>query len=197
MPFTTFLDMQGIEVLIERDGQPLKKLRGLFNAETNTKRKYCGFLPDTDIRPNDWIVKTDTGERLFVVDTKSQSFRGKTESIKAFYQTGAEHENSTQNTQQPIFNIQNAYGSVIGIGNTASFSYQNAVNELRETIESSESPDKEELKQIVSLLEMVVKNQVPASKGLFSKFSGVMERNSWISSAVASAIMTWLLSRIS
>lgn len=65
-----------------------------------------------------------------------------------------------------------------------------------EQIENSTSPDKEELQQIINLLEMVLNNQVPAQKGLLSKFSAVLERNSWITGSIASALLSWLTTQI-
>ena len=52
------------------------------------------------------------------------------------------------------------------------------------------------MEKVIALLEMVVNNQVPASKGLFSKFSELMERHSWLSGSVASTILGWLMSKI-
>ncbi len=196
MPFTRFLNMHGVDVSIERNNDIIQTIRGLFNSENDTHKKYCGFMPGTDIRPNDWIIKVETGERFHVTDTESQTFQGKLQQIKAFYQTETEYNNSQKDVQQPIFNIQNAYGSVIGTGNTATINYNSSIENIKSAVEATDSPDKEELKQIVSLLEMVVNNQVPASKGLFSKFADVMERNSWITGSIAGSLLSWLLSQI-
>ncbi len=196
MPFTRFLNTHGVDVSIERNGVKIQTIRALFNSEKDTHKKYCGFLPGTDIRPNDWILKVETGERFYVADTESQSFQGKLQQIKAFYKTETEYAKSQQDVQQPIFNIQNAYGSVIGTGNAATINYNSSIENIKSAVEATDSPDKEELKQIVSLLEMVVNNQVPASKGLFSKFADVMERNSWITGSIAGSVLSWLLSQI-
>lgn len=196
MPFKRFLEISGVDVLIERNGTVLRTVKGLFNSTKDTHRKYCGFLPDTDIKPNDWIIRAATGERFYIVDTESQSFKGELSSIDAFYQTEVEHKNSNTNTNQSVFNIQNAYGSVIGSGNTATINYNNSIQEIKNAIAESESADKEELKQIVTLLEMIVNNQIPASKGLFSRFSEVMERNSWITGSIAGSLLSWLMTQI-
>ncbi len=86
--------------------------------------------------------------------------------------------------------------NIFGSGNTATINYNNSIQDIKKAIAESESTDKEELKQIVSLLEMVVNNQVPASKGLFSRFSEVMERNSWITGSIAGALLPWLTMQI-
>lgn len=196
MPFEHFFNTHGVDVSIERNGTVLQTIKGLFNSTKDEHRKYCGFLPGTDVKPNDWIIKVETGERFYVLDTESQSFNGKLSCIDAYYQTAVEYKNSNKNSQQSVFNIQNAYGSVIGNGNTATINYNNSIQDIKKAIAESESTDKEELKQIVSLLEMVVNNQVPASKGLFSRFSEVMERNSWITGSIAGALLSWLTMQI-
>lgn len=65
---------------------------------------------------------------------------------------------------------------------------------MRARIASEGGQDSDELNRIADLLEMIVNNQIPASKGLFSKFSSVMERHSWLSSAISSALISWLMS---
>lgn len=95
-----------------------------------------------------------------------------------------------------MFNIGNAYGSVIGTQQNVSLNYENSLQAAKEQLESSDSPDKEELQHIISLLEMITRNQLPPQKGLLSKFSAVMERNSWITGTVTSALLSWLTSQI-
>lgn len=112
--------------------------------------------------------------------------------MRAFYQTTTEHNAKTE-TATTIFNIETATNSVIGTQSTITMNINNSIQEAREQIDSSNSNDKEELQQIISLLEMVINNQVPAQKGLLSKFSAVMERNSWITSTISSALLNWLL----
>ena len=37
---------------------------------------------------------------------------------------------------------------------------------------------------------------IPVQKGILSKFSDVMERNSWITGAIASTLLSWLTTQI-
>lgn len=94
------------------------------------------------------------------------------------------------------FNIQNAYGSVIGSQSSVVMNYNAAIQNAKKEIEASNSPDKEDLDKIISLLEMIVNNQLSPQKGLFSKFSSVMERNSWITGTITSTLLGWLTSQI-
>lgn len=106
-----------------------------------------------------------------------------------------EFESQPQNS--PIFHINNAYGSVIGTQQNVTLNYKSSLSQLKSDVNECNSEDKESLQKIVSLLEMILDNQVPPNKGIFSKFSAVMERNSWFTSAVSSTIMSWLMTQIS
>lgn len=91
-----------------------------------------------------------------------------------------------------VFNIENATNSVIGTQANVTMNIEHSIQEAKEQINSSTSEDKEELHQIISLLEMVVNNQIPAQKGLLSKFSATIQRNSWIASPITSIFLKWL-----
>lgn len=91
-----------------------------------------------------------------------------------------------------VFNIENATNSVIGTQSNVTLNINNAIQETKEQIESSDSDDKAELRQIINLLEMVINEQIPAKKGLFSKFTAVIQRNSWIASPITSIFLKWL-----
>ncbi len=91
-----------------------------------------------------------------------------------------------------IFNIENATNSVIGTQAHVTLNIGSAIHETREKIDSSNSEDKAELHQIIDLLEMVVSNQMPVKKGLFSKFTAAIQRNSWIASPLTSILLKWL-----
>lgn len=102
-----------------------------------------------------------------------------------------------QQKPAPIFHINNAHGSVIGTQQNVTLNYTSSLSQLKDDVDNCDSEDKESLQKIVSLLEMIIDNQVPPSKGIFSKFSAIMERNSWFTSAVSSTIMGWLMTQIS
>ncbi len=195
MPLETFLRSHGLNYTIQRCGETDRLELGLTNHEKATGRAYIGFRPNTDIKVDDILINP-SGDRVFVVDVMTDFFCGKPEQLKAYYQTEAERNIANRSTA-PIFNVQNAYNSVIGTGNQVTFNYDASIQELKRQISEFESPDKAEMEKIVALLEMVVNNQVPPSKGLFSKFSAVMERHSWLSSSVAATVLGWLLSQLS
>ena len=188
-----FLQNFGQEFSVERNGEVVATHEGLPNKESNGGTKYIGFRPGVDIQPGDWVINT-SGERFYVKNRETQSPFGKPYQLKIYYDTEFDY-NRQQSTTQTVFNITNASGSVIGNYNNVSISYTKTLNELRDKVENNDSPDKTELQNIVKLLEMIVDNKVPVSKGIFSKFSDVMERHSWITSAIASTILTWMTTR--
>lgn len=69
----------------------------------------------------------------------------------------------------------------------------NTIQKTREQINSSSSTDKEELLEIINLLEKVVNGQTPVKKGLLSKFSDAIQKNSWITSPITSILLNWLM----
>lgn len=193
-PFISFLKRHGQKYSIERNGEIVFEIDGLPNHETTTGRQYIGFMPGSDVLANDWLINT-VGERFYVSDVKTTFVLKEPHCLNAYYLTEFEQQKSLQ-TGNPTFNIQNAYGSVIGTQSSVILNYNDSIQHLKDQINSTESNDKEELKQLCSLLEMVVNNQVPVQKGLLTKFSAVMERNSWITSAITSTLLGWLTTQI-
>lgn len=192
-PAQQFINDRGIIFQIERNGTIISELKGLPNCEKSTSKKYVGFMPDSDIQIGDWIINP-AQDRLYISDIITDFFLGSKNQIKAYYQTGAEYSAKEKATN--IFNIGTASNSVIGTQSNVTMNIAGSIQEAKEKIDSSNSNDKEELIQIISLLEMIVNNQIPAQKGLLSKFSAVMERNSWITGTISSILLNWLLSQV-
>ncbi|MCX4339963.1 MAG: hypothetical protein OSJ72_10000 [Lachnospiraceae bacterium] len=192
-PAQQFINNRGIMFKVERNGCIVSELKGLPNHERSTSRKYIGFMPDSDVQSNDWLINP-ANERFYVADTVTDFFHQQKSQLKAYYQTVTEH-NANPEKATAIFNIENATNSVIGTQSTVTMNINNSIQDAKDQISSSGSSDKEELQQIISLLEMVVNNQVPAQKGLLSKFASVIQRNSWIASPISSILLNWLLTQ--
>lgn len=192
-PAQQFINDRGIMFKVERNGYVVSELKGLPNRDNPQSPRYVGFMPESDVQIGDWLINP-ADERLYVSDTVTDFFLQQKSQLKAYYQTVAEH-NAKLEKATAIFNIGNATNSVIGMQSIVTMNINSSIQEAREKIASSESSDKEELQQIISLLEMVVNNQVPAQKGLLSKFSAVMERNSWITGTISSVLLNWLLTQ--
>lgn len=192
-PAQTFIKQRGINFHIERNGCIISDLKGLPNHEQSTSKAYIGFLPGSDVVVGDWLINP-SNERFYVHDTITDYFMGTVSQLKAYYQTVSEYNSTSAATN--IFNIGTANGSVIGTQANVLLNYNDPLQNAKKLIASTDSPDKEDLQQIIALLEMVVNNHVIPQKGLFSKFSDVMERNSWITSAISSTLLGWLMSQI-
>lgn len=184
-----FFDAHGLPMKIERGGIIIGDAIGLPNHEQATGKAYIGFRPKTDIAAND-VVINPAGDRYHIIGTEASYFKKELQQIKAFYMD--ESECLSQQQSGTTYNIGVAYGSVIGTGNTATINYQSNIAELRQRVEKEEAPDREQMNKLLDLLQMVIDDQVPVQKGLFARFSSVMEKHSWISSAVASTLLTWL-----
>lgn len=190
-----FLQRSGVMFSIERNGEALNSEKGLMNREQTTQKRYIGFLPGTKIEIGDWLINP-SGDRFFVYDKETATFAGKPNQLKCYIQTENEHKTQPSNSGT-IFNIGSATGSVIGTQSVVNFNYSNAIHQLKDQVTATDSPDKSELEAILTLLEMVVNDQVPPQKGMFSKFADVLKRNSWFATPMMSAILGWLTSQIS
>ena len=184
-----FLKDHGIKYTVNRSGTSHTEI-GLPN--TIDGGKCICFYPDADIKPLDELINP-AGDKYHVSGVETVFQKKSPAYLKIAYKTSAPTE--WDKNEQTVFNIQNAYGSVIGNSNQATFNYNSTIQELKDRVAVDRSDDKEDLERIVSLLEMIVDNQIPPSKGLFSKFSAVMERHSWLSNSVAGTILSWLLTQ--
>lgn len=190
-----FIESRGISFQIERNGTTLTTALGLPNHEESTSKAYIGMLEGTDVETGDWLINP-SNERFYIEDKISDFAFGVLQQYKLFYLTESQFKKSHNSESNTTFNIGTAYGSVIGTQSMVNMNYNSSIQNAREQITASPSHDKEELNQIVNLLELIVNNQVPVSKGLFSKFSEVMERNSWITGSVTSVLLGWLTTQI-
>ena len=192
--FETILRQQRIPYTVERNGITVNEFDGLINREDATKRRYIGFMPNADVVIEDWLIN-EVGDRFYVEEIKTSFIQKKPFQKQAFILSETEYSSTKKPTTEQTINIGAAYGSVIGNQSYFTLNYSSQISEIRKTIEDSNSSDKEELNKITDLLEMILDNQIPVSKGLFSKFREVMERNSWITGSIASAILSWLMSQ--
>lgn len=180
----------GLEISVVRGGSTHNE-QGAKNEDSHG-RFFC-FPLCADIKEQD-ILKLSSGDEYIAVSVEKEHEAGKPAFKKAYYQSVSQYRQQKQGTT--VFNIQSAYGSIIGNQESPVLNYNSTLSELKERAAADTSPDKEDIERIISLLEMIVNGQLPPSKGLFSKFSAVMERHSWLSNSVAGAILSWLTSQI-
>lgn len=187
-----------VDGIIKSDGSQFSILR---NGETHTERGapntldgracFC-FMSDADIQMGDWLENT-VGNRYFVIDVEMELRNSIPQFLKVWYETAAQHAQVTKATN--VFNVQSAYGSIFGNQGSATINYDASISELKAMVSADASADKADMERIISLLEMIVDGQISPSKGILAKFSSIMERHSWLANAVASTILSWLLSQ--
>ena len=184
--------MYGSDYTLQRVGQADTTVKGLPVNKASSHGETITFLPDSDVKIGDVLVNLG-GDRFYVTDTRTDVINNIPMRLNVFCETEKEHARPKQKTEA-VYNIQNAYGSIIGNNNNATVHYNSTVSDLRERIaaEHSDDEDREAMEKVVDLLEMIVNNQIPPSKGLLSRFSDVLERHSWLSGSVAGALFSWL-----
>lgn len=181
----------GVNYKIIRNGIEVAVEPGIPNHEKATSKAYIGFLPEIDVHVGDVLI-SPVNEKFYVIDVQTQFLQRAPHQLKAFYQTETEHMHSANTQPNITFNISSAVGSIIGTGSYQTVNYNSTIESLKQKVSSETSTDKADMETIVSLLEMIINNQLSPSKGLFSKFSEVMERHSWLSGSIASTLLGWL-----
>lgn len=154
----------------------------------NQSKPRIDFDNNVDTKSNDWIVNS-VGERLYVTELVPLS-----DSYKScYYISECEYNQSASN--QPAFHINanTIKNSIIGTQSNTTVNLNAQLERLRNDVENSDSNDKEELHKIISLLEELSKSNEPVPRNIFSKFSAVMERNSWISGSIAGFLLNLFL----
>ncbi len=183
--FPRNLSTSGKPFTNERTGVSFKGILVL-----NQGNPRIDFENSVDIKSSDWITNS-VGEKLYITELVSLS-----EYYKSCYYI-SEYEYNTSIKSNPSFSINatTIKNSIIGTQSTATINMSSEIEKMREEISNSQSDDKEELLKIVSLLEELKNNQEPVPKGILSKFSCVLERNSWISGSVASFLLNLFLKK--
>lgn len=188
-----FISDHGVIFKIERNGQIMSELKALQSLEENTSKKILRFFHDSDVKSGDWAI-SPANERLYIADAITQYAFGMASELRAYYQTTNEY-NSKPETASISFHIENATNSIIGTQSHFTMNINGSIQKAREQISSSDSADKEELQQIIDLLEQISESQAPIKQGILSRFSSVIQRNAWIASPIASIALNLLLTQ--
>lgn len=189
-----FINERGILFEIERNGRRVSQEKALQGEDAETSKMYFRFLPNADIEVGDWVIGF-SNRRFYVTDIVPCSAFGKHTELRVYYQTSAEYNSKTE-PPSVSFHIENATNSMIGTQSNFTVNINGSIQEAREQINSSNSKDKEELLEFINLLEEISKNQEPIKQGLLSKFSSVIQRNSWIASPISSIVLNLLLTQV-
>lgn len=187
MPVGDFIKAHGVSFSVERNGENVSIEKGLPNFDKMCGKDTINFLPTVDIKEGDALTFPD-GKTVYVSEISTESHSGTANFLNVYYQKTPIQENPSHQSQT-IFNIGTVTNSVIGNNNSVSVSIQ----EMKERAERDGGNDKEALQEIISILEKIIAGQEMPKQGLLSKFGACMERNSWITGAIASALIGWLI----
>ncbi len=186
-PLNHFRNMM-IDFKISRNSQVLYTLKGLKNCDKDTHKKYIGFYPDADIQIGDVLSVPNSSVKYFVIDIDTSIYSGKIYQLKAYYQNSA----PTAENSSTVYNITNSPNSIIGnqqqaILNNSSFN----IDDLKELIELYGANDKQELYELSSQLQELLKND-DFHKSKLSKFSDLIAKHSWLPVAIAQIISAFI-----
>lgn len=187
MPVGDFIKAHGVSFSVERNGENVSIEKGLPNFDKMRGKDTINFLPTVDIKEGDALTFPD-GKTVYVSEISTEYHSGTANFLNVYYQKTPIQENPSHQSQT-IFNIGTVTNSVIGNNNSVSVSIQ----EMKERAERDGGDDKEALQEIISILEKIIAGQEMPKQGLLSKFGACMERNSWITGAIASALIGWLI----
>lgn len=191
MDFTLFLNQHGIKYKIDRNGKIIDEIKGLPNTESSSSMKYIGFMPDTKIFVNDVLINP-VGEKIYVVDTQTQFVHGSPFQLKVYYQTEIEHKQSISNSENTVFYINgNISNSIVGNNTTNTFNCQEILSDIES--HAAEFPeDCEQLQEIIDLLNQLANDKVQPKRRMFSRFSAIMEKHSWITGSILNFFLDYL-----
>ena len=187
MPVSDFIKTHGVSFLVKRNGEKVSIEKGLPNFDKMRGKDTITFLPTVDIKEGDALTFPD-GRTIYVSEISTEYHSGAANFLNVYYQKTPIRENPSPQSQT-IFNIGTVTNSVIGNNNSISVSIQ----EMKERAERDGGDDTEALQEVISILEKILAGQEMPKKGLLSKFGACMERNSWITGAIASALIGWML----
>lgn len=182
MPLTNMIDRVGKTFSIIRSGVNVGTTKGIYDGSKDS----FAFPVNADVKVGD-TLNSEYGESYLITKIQVLTERGKPHHKEAKCKDQNEIDLAPQ---QAVFNIGNVSNSVVGNHNTVSF--HQTVDSIRKQVEQSGEEDKNELNEIVDLLEKILQNQEPIKQGMFSKFSSVMEKHSWLSGSVMSALLGFL-----
>lgn len=186
MSFNGMIDNFGKTFSVVRSENLLGTVKGIYDSQRGT----IAFSSDADVCVGD-ILNSDFGESYRLTKVETLMERGNPHHIEAkCVDQNEQQESSTQS----IFNIGTVNNSVVGNGNFVSVSA--TVDSIRSQIAEKGKEDQQTLNEVVDLLEKILNNKEPVRQGMFSRFSSVMERHSWFTSALSSAFIGFLLQSI-
>ncbi|NMP11388.1 hypothetical protein [Paenibacillus polymyxa] len=193
-----FMKLSGEKFNIIRNHQIVGTAEGLRNNENNTQKKYIGFDPNTDIKPQDIIIGGVSNDEFYIEDVQSHIYKGSVLQRKAYCMTKNQFERMQHEKQlnAASFHIENAHNSIIGNQQTVSMTNTFNISQVEKEIEQRGGEDKEELKKMMAEIQEMFEDSEKMKKGSLSKFSEMMQKHSWITSSIAKMGLDFLMGAV-
>lgn len=168
------------------------EIKGWPSSSKKTITFLESFIPKEDMV----LVNTATGIKYHLIGNpdKITNIFGEVMGYSIGFLSPKEYElNNISNSQN--INIGNIHGSaIVGNQQNANINIGHTIEEIKSLIENKPIEDREELKKLVMLLEVIKENNTPVSKGTFSKFADILNKYSDIALPIGSIILKWLSS---
>lgn len=168
------------------------EIKGWPSSSEKTITFLESFIPNEDMV----AVNVSTGIKYHLIGNpnKVTTISGEIIGYSISFLSSKEHKlNSLSNSQN--INIGNIHGAaIVGNQQNASINMGHTIEEIKSLIDNKPIEDREELKKLVTLLEIIEENNTPVSKGTFSKFADILNKYSDIALPIGSVILKWLSS---
>jgi hypothetical protein len=179
---------EGTDFEVERGGEFQYEVKGLQNRDK--KRVQCGA--NAEIRPGDWLRSKISRNKLYVYDIDIVGKGRSLKSVVAYYATEEEHKKKYKESHEgDIYNINEAYGSVIGSQHDFTFDVSFKFSDLYERIEQYGGGDREELRQMVEEIHDQINREIDIEARGLAKFSELINRHAWITGPLANILLAY------
>ena len=145
---------------------------------------------DVIIKDGDCLVDTKTGNEYFIDNVKPLG----SNSYILHYLTPSQ----VSRLQNSPINIGAIHGNaIVGSQANATINIGNSFEEIRKYIDAASvsEQDREDLQKLVNAVEAAIDNDMRLSKGIFQKYSRLLEKHEPIIAAIAQPIIQWLLGK--
>jgi hypothetical protein len=158
--------LDGEDFAVQRAGRAVGVVKGLYRQ----RRRCVRFLPYTDIREGDVLVRRLTHEELLVTAIDLLSLRGLP------YERQASFASAKARWRPPAANTR-----------TAPFDWWS----IHQEIDRRGGVDRAELRELTSEVQALLERQGELPQGFLAPFSGLLRRHGWVTEPIVKAMLAW------
>ena len=173
-----------VDCEIIRNNIKIATYKGLISDSKDFN--VISFDCKSDVQVGDDIYCPLKNKHYIITNTDIKLFNGKPHRLDAFFEN-----NFIPKTSNTIFNTYNPSNSIIGSQQFATINISDSFNNLNEMIDKFGAEDKQQLLELVKLLQVETNNQV-INKSLFKKFGSLISKYSWLAPCISQIIAAWI-----